>query len=369
MRPHGVGSRQADYTRNFCLGKQIRQLVSCQSQMARLNCSITMIFAHFPHRTIFLIVVLALVAPWATNSVQAQAPMANGAKAWMVVDVHSGRILMERNSNEKREIDGFAGVATALVTLDWSQRTGRDLGAKILIPNAVATAGIGNPMGLQPGDRVSMRDLIYSVVLGADDAACIALASAVGQDLLMRRMRHGEPISEFVKEMNYLAAMNSMSKTRFGSPHGRPWGGKSAGTTTVRDMTQLAMYAMENAGFRFYSMQPDRAVAIDRVSGENARFRVRNYNRFAGQSGVDGVKAVARGLGGPVTLLTSKRNPEVTHGADGVTFLYPRRIIAVADGGGDPTGMAWQLLNAGWQEFDTWTASGRPNDNRLRLSR
>lgn len=297
-----------------------------------------------------------LVAAFHPSSGSAQ----QGAGAsWVVVDTHSSRILMEQNGDKRRAVDGFAGVATALVAIDWSQRSGVDLNNSATVPGFVATPGVGNPMGLQPGDQLSMRDLIYSIVLGADDASCLTLATVVGQDLLMRRGRQGDPVGEFIKEMNHLAGMNSMTRTRFQTPHGGNWGRTAGGVTTTRDLARLSVYAMTNPGYRFYSMQPDRAVAISR-GGSVFRFKISNSNRYAGKSGIDGVKSVLRGAGGPGAILTSKRNPEVTHLPDGRTQLYPRRIIAVADGAADSTGAAWQLLNAGWQEFDRWTAQGRP---------
>jgi D-alanyl-D-alanine carboxypeptidase len=291
----------------------------------------------------------------------------SGAASWVVVDTHSSRILMEQNGDKRRSVDGFAGVATALVAIDWSQRAGVDLNASATVPGFVATAGVGNPMGLQPGDQVSMRDLIYSVVLGADDAACLTIATNVGQDLQMRRGRQGDPVGEFVKEMNLLAAMNSMRGTRFQTPHGGNWGRTAGGVTTTRDLARLAVYAMANPGYRFYSMQAERAVAISRA-GATFRFRISNSNRYAGKAGVDGVKSVGRAAGGPGAILTSKRNPEVTHLPDGRTVLYPRRVIAVADGAADSVGVAWQLLNAGWQEFDRWSAQGRPMENLRALN-
>lgn len=284
------------------------------------------------------------------------------APSWVVVDVHSGRILMEQNASKRRTVDGFASVATALVSIDWSQRTEVDLGNRTSVPPVVAAPGVSNPMGLQPGDQLSMRDLLYSVVLGADDAACLTLATTVGQDILRRRGQSGQPLDAFVKEMNYLAGMNGMSQTKFTTPHGGSWGRGNSGVTSTIDLARLANYAMGSPGYRFFSMQPDRAIAIDRA-GAVFRFRVSNFNRYAGRAGVDGVKAVTRGPSGPGAILTSKRNPEVTPMPDGRTFLYPRRIIAVADGGSDPNGAAWQLLTAGWQEFDQWTTQGRPMTN------
>ena len=285
-----------------------------------------------------------------------------GAASWVVVDTHSARILMERNGDKRRSVDGFAGMATALVAIDWSQRSGVDLNARVVVPGFATSAGVVNPMGLQPGDQVSMRDLIYSIVLGADETASLAIATNIGQDLLSRRGRQGDPVTEFVKEMNYLAAMNAMRGTRFQTPHGGNWGRTAGGVTTTKDLARLAIYAMANPGYRFYSMQAQRDVAISRA-GSVFRFRISNSNRYAGKGGVDGVKSVARAAGGPGAILTSKRNPEVTHLPDGRTILYPRRVIAVADGAGDAVGVSWQLLNAGWQEFDRWTAQGRPTES------
>lgn len=310
---------------------------------------------------------LLLPLAWTLFPVTQAPAQQAGAPSWVVVDTHSSRILMEQNGDKRRSVDGFASVATALVAIDWSQRAGVDLNNTSRVPGFVTSPGVGNPMGLQPGDQISMRDLIYSIVLGADDASCLTLATNIGQDLLMRRGRQGDPIGEFVKEMNHLAGMNSMSGTRFQTPHGGNWGRTGGGATTTRDLARLAVYAMANPGYRFYSMQQERAVAISR-GGAMFRFRISNSNRFAGKAGVDGVKSVPRAAGGPAAILTSKRNPEVSHLPDGRTMLYPRRIIAVADGAADSAGVAWQLLNSGWQEFDRWTAQGRPMQNLRMLT-
>jgi D-alanyl-D-alanine carboxypeptidase len=315
----------------------------------------------------FRIAILLLVFAGGLIPVSPLSAQQAGAASWVVVDTHSARILMERNGDKRRSVDGFAGVATALVAIDWSQRSGVDLNARAVVPGFATGAGVVNPMALQPGDQVSMRDLIYSIVLGADETASLSVAMNVGRDLLSRRGRQGDPIAEFVKEMNYLAAMNSMKSTRFQTPHGGNWGRTAGGVTTTKDLARLAIYAMANPGYRFYSMQSERDVAITRA-GAGLRFRITNSNRYAGKGGVDGVKAVSRAAGGPGAILTSKRNPEVTHLPDGRTMLYPRRVIAVADGAPDSVGVAWQLLNAGWQAFDQWTAQGRPMENLRALN-
>jgi len=287
--------------------------------------------------------------------------------SWVVADAHSTRILIEGNGTLKRPVDGFAAVATAVVTLDWAQRIGLDMGRLAAVHAEAVVGQQGNPMGLLPGDKLSYRDLIYSVLLGADDTACLTLAANVGQDLLMRRRKHGDPVAEFVGEMNALARQQGMSSTRFRSPHGGIFGrSRNGGHTTARDLARLGIYAMSRPAFRFYSMQSSRAVSVHRGAGK-FRFRVHNFNPYAGKKGVDGVRVIVRGTGGPGAIISSKRSHEVVPLPDGRSLLYPRRVVSVAFGP-DPVKPARQLLDAGWREFDQWSAQGRPFEQARTLN-
>ena len=306
---------------------------------------------------------LAVVAASCVLALALQAP-ALKAQVMVAADSHSGRILIDQNGGQRRPVDGFATVATAMVALDWAQRVSMDLGMLATVPDGAVVGVFSNPMGLQPGDRVSFRDLLYSILLGADDAAAITLAANVGQDLLNRRQKGGDPVREFVIEMNNLAAKLGASSTSFRTPHGSPPGGRgNGGVTCARDLARLAIYAMSNSSFRFYSMQSSRVVAVSR-GGQSLRFKVTNYNSYVGRNGIDGVKVVPQGQGGPGAILTSKRSHEVTQLMDGRTQLYPRRVVAVVFAP-EPVGSGWQALAGGWQEFDRWSLTGRPYDRRL----
>lgn len=291
---------------------------------------------------------------------------AQQATAWVVADAQSKHVLIEGGGDRKRPVDGFAAVATVAVTLDWAQLVGMDMATLATVPTSAVAGQSGNPMGLLPGDRISFRDLVYSVLLGADDSASLTLAANVGQDILIRRRKHGDPVEEFTREMQALAGKLGMRHTRFRSPHGARMGrSRDGGTSTARDLARLAIYAMGRPAFRFYSMQDARAVTVRR--GEGAfRFRVRNYNNYAGVGTIDGVRVIPNGQGGPGAILTSKRSHEVVTLPGGRSMVYPRRVVAVAFG---PRARqtARQLLDAGWRAFDQWTAQGRPPDPRRTL--
>jgi serine-type D-Ala-D-Ala carboxypeptidase (penicillin-binding protein 5/6) len=124
----------------------------------------------------------------------------------MVVEAHSGKVLVASNASAKRPVASLTKIATGAVAVDWAVATGADLGTlRITVPQTITLVGGPNPMNLQPGDRLTMRDALYSALLGSDNLAAITIADHVGREMLTRRGKNGEPVAEFVAEMNRLA--------------------------------------------------------------------------------------------------------------------------------------------------------------------
>ena len=65
-----------------------------------------------------------------------------------------------------------------------------------------------------------MRDAMYSMLLGSDNAAAHTLATYVGYRIQQKRGGRGVPRDLFVKEMNRLAQHLGMRSTRFANAHG-----------------------------------------------------------------------------------------------------------------------------------------------------
>jgi hypothetical protein len=104
----------------------------------------------------------------------------------IVVDSFNRKVHVAGNANSRRPVGGLAKIATGMVALDWSVAS--KVGVNILAPvpaYAPQMAGI-NLLGLQPGDKLTIRDLIYATMMGGDDLAAIALADFVGRDHLYR---------------------------------------------------------------------------------------------------------------------------------------------------------------------------------------
>ena len=118
---------------------------------------------------------LAVILP-----LQASAP----PESVMVVEAYSGKILVGTNASEKRPVASLTKIATGAVTVDWATATGADLGSTIITaPQTVALVGGPNPMNLQPGDQLTLRDALYSALLGSDNLAALTIADHVGREI------------------------------------------------------------------------------------------------------------------------------------------------------------------------------------------
>jgi D-alanyl-D-alanine carboxypeptidase len=282
------------------------------------------------------------------------------ASAYILIDHTSGHVLESYKADEKRPIASLTKIATAKVVLDWAAKTGNDLAQFVVIPPQAFNSGGINPMGLQPGDEVSYRDLIYAALLQSDNTAASALAYVVGESLRAYggAVQDLGPMETFVSQMNALARQLRMERTLFVNPHGlEPQKGLQP-YSTAADVAKLTVYAVSDPGFRFYVSQRERKVAIHR-GGQLLEYLLRNTNELLGNNGVDGVKTGTTAKAGQCIALSSQHEPEVKQ--DGATTLVtPRRVDLVILGSADRVSAASQLLARAWGLYDQWAAAGRP---------
>ncbi|MEC7356875.1 MAG: hypothetical protein VYC09_00395, partial [Verrucomicrobiota bacterium] len=222
-----------------------------------------------------------------------------------------------------------------------------------------------NQLKLRPGDQVSIRDALYCSVLGSNNWTAEALAYHVGKDLLVRGGKSGDPVKEFVKHMNALAAEHGSRYTRFINPHGMDHQGKVP-YSTAGDVARLTICAMGKAAFSFICSQAERKVSIVSVGGRK-EFIVKNTNKILNVDGIDGVKTGLTSRAGPCLVVTAAKQPIVSELADGNKQVTPRRLVVVVLGASDRFGAARSLLLRGWQKFETWNRSGRQIRDRAEL--
>lgn len=311
-------------------------------------------------KSLFCLLVAAS-APAFVSEARAQA-------AVIVVDSFNRKVHVAGNANDKRPVGGLAKIATAMVTLDWAEASRVGVNVLATVPAYAPQVAGNNTLGLQPGDKLTLRDLIYATMMSGDDISAITLGDFVGRDHLYRLGRQGDALGEFVRQMNQLATREGATGTRFTNPHGYE-NTRSMPYSTAADIARLTLYAVSRPAMRFYTNQVSRSITVYRASGQ-VSLPLNNTNQLLNSGGVDGVKAATTPRSGGCVALSIERPSSVIKQADGSSQIYRHRLVVVVIGSANPFGEAQGLISQGWNAYDRWLAAGRPiTDERQLLNR
>jgi len=149
-----------------------------------------------------LLASLLLAAPAAAAPAKDRPPLLQ-ARAWGVVDARTGDVLVSHAGRRELPIASTTKLMTAYVAM-------KDLPLDKVVRAQPYEAEYGESlMGLRTGQRVSVRDLLYGLILlsGNDAAHTLAVAAAGSQE-------------RFVAQMNRYAAALGLSHTHFANPVG-----------------------------------------------------------------------------------------------------------------------------------------------------
>lgn len=152
------------------------------------------------------------------------------APSALVVDAASGDVLYDDASSERRQIASTTKLMTALLALDRT-RLNDKIPAATYVPTAVESQ-----LGLSPGEEMSVRDLLYALLLESANDAAMALA-----------IHMGGSDSGFVSEMNARARSLGLDDTSYANPIGFD---SPLNYSTARDLATLTRVLMRNAVFR-----------------------------------------------------------------------------------------------------------------------
>ncbi len=271
----------------------------------------------------------------------------------MVVEAHSGKVLLAQNSQLKRPVASLTKICTGVIATDWAIATQQDL-KKVMatVPESITRVGGPNPLNLQPGQQISLSDALYAALLASDNLSAMTIADHIGRDMNNRRGRQEDPVWSFVKEMNELARVLGMRNTRFLNPHGLELP-KQEGYSTAADIAKLSIYAMRRPAFAFFVRQKNRSIT---VAGKS--YNLSNTNQLVGEAGILGIKTGQTSTAGSCLATSMEKDPLVRTKPDGTKGATPRRMIVVLLNSDDRFGRTRGLLQSGWQGYDQWLSAG-----------
>lgn len=190
------------------------------------------------------------------------------AKAAILINADTGEVIYEHNADERLPMASTTKIMTALLLCE-----NGDLEKEITVTAEMLRVE-GSSMGLLAGDKVTLGDLLYGMMLASGNDAANVTAYVLGGT-----------VDAFAKQMNEKAREIGMNNTNFVTPSGLD---DEEHYSTARDMATLARYALQNETFA-------KAVACEKavLNYGNPPYRrsLTNHNKLLGSfEGAIGVK-------------------------------------------------------------------------------
>ncbi len=186
------------------------------------------------------------------------------AKAAVVMEQTTETVLYEKSADEKLPQASTTKIMTALLVLRLAAPED-----KITVSPSAASVE-GSQLGLAEGDTLSVRDLLYVLMLKSGNDAAEALAEGLCGS-----------VNAFVEKMNETARELGLKNTLFQNPHGLP---AENHYTTARDLARLTAAALESEEFC-------KIVSTKQAKLTYKNMVISNSNRLLGIcDGVFGVK-------------------------------------------------------------------------------
>ena len=108
---------------------------------------------------------------------------AAAAQAYLIADAQTGYVLEEQESRKKLQVGSLTKIATAMRGVGLVRTKSGDLNELVTIPQEAFQGTTENNIGFQPGDSITLRDLLYAALVQSDNIAAYTLAHHVGSRL------------------------------------------------------------------------------------------------------------------------------------------------------------------------------------------
>ena len=188
------------------------------------------------------------------------------SRAYVVIDRKTNTVLVGKNEYSKKKMASTTKIMTAIVIIE-----NYNLNEIVTISKKAANTG-GSRLGLKAGDKITVNDLLYGLMLRSGNDSAVALAEYASGS-----------IEEFSKLMNEKALELNLKNTHFVTPHGLD---QDEHYTTAYELALLTNYALNNKIFAKIVGSKNFTITINGFQKE-----LSNTNELLGNfDGVYGVK-------------------------------------------------------------------------------
>jgi len=208
----------------------------------------------------------------------------SSAAAFVVYDTESRSVIAGKNQSLRFSPASTAKIMAAIIVLSHY-----NLDEYLTVPANVYTVQ-GSKMNLVAGEELSVRSLLYGMMLPSGNDAAYTLA-----------YYYPGGIAGFVKSMNNKAYELKLSDTHFVDPDGF----EDGNFTTGLELARLASYAMQNKTFR--EIVGTSYIEVSNKNGSHKYF-LKNLNELLAYKNVVGIKTGFTNEAGGVLVTGIKKN-------------------------------------------------------------
>ena len=260
--------------------------------------------------------VLALLG----SSAKAEEEVKTSARAAVLIERNTGMVLLCHNENEPLPMASTTKVMTALLALEKGNLD------DVVTVGCNAYGVPGTSIYLNLGERITLRDLLYGLLLASGNDAAVAIAEHIGGS-----------VEAFCAMMTERAAELGCENTVFVNPNGLPADGHH---TTAYDLALIAREAMKHETFR--EIVSTRRASIP-WEGRSYDRILNNKNRLlADYEGATGIKTGYTRAAGRCLVFGARR--------DGL------EVIGVVLNCADWFNEAARLMDLGFERYEGFTA-------------
>ncbi len=242
--------------------------------------------------------------------------LAESAKSAILIEASSGKILFEKNADEKLHPASMTKMMSMLLIIEAIEDGIISWDQMVTVSENASSMG-GSQILLETGEKMSVRDLFKGVAIASGNDAVVALAETVAGN-----------VSNFVSMMNKRANELGLTNTHFKNPHGLD---DADHYSSSRDMSLIAKelvrhekvleytkiyedYLRENTDRKIWLVNTNRLVRFyDGVDGLKTGFTDDAGYCMTATAMKDGMRVIAVVMGEETSKI---RNQEVSEMLD-----------------------------------------------------
>ena len=227
-------------------------------------------------------------------------------KGWAIGDPASGEILFEQNSTTSLHPASTTKIMTGYVVAKLAEKNPEVLD-EIITFSKRADDTSGSTAGVRVGEQVSVRELLYGLLLPSGNDASVAFGEHFGTRLAKEFELDvdGDSYDAFIAVMNHTAKKVGMVNTQYRNTHGLT---HEEHLTTAADLFHLSREAMKIPFFSKVVATPIHGATLKGSEGYRRNVVWKNTNRLLKTEGYEGIKTGTTNAAGSCLVSQSTRS-------------------------------------------------------------